>query len=114
MTQVHAAHCAGEAHWHTLLRARAIETQSFVLAAAQAGAHNEKRQSYGHSVAYGPWGEKLGELDGEAPGWLQVRTCCCALCYAVPSAVYKSTSTGAWHVHDVCDNSDARGGDDQT
>lgn len=40
----------GEAHWHTLLRARAIENQCYVIAAAQSGTHSEKRTSYGHSL----------------------------------------------------------------
>mmetsp|Transcript_30973 Transcript_30973/g.61074 ORF Transcript_30973/g.61074 Transcript_30973/m.61074 type:complete len:358 (-) Transcript_30973:47-1120(-) len=51
----------GMAHWHCLLRARAIETQSFVIAAAQAGVHNAKRESYGHSVVFDPWGDSLCE-----------------------------------------------------
>lgn len=51
----------GAAHWHTLLRARAIETQCFVLAAAQHGAHNARRRSYGHSLMIDPWGEVLAE-----------------------------------------------------
>ncbi|PNS19792.1 hypothetical protein CAC42_7759 [Sphaceloma murrayae] len=55
----------GKAHWHTLLRARAIETQCYVLAAAQVGAHNEKRTSFGHSIIINPWGEIVAEL----PGW---------------------------------------------
>ena len=54
----------GMAHWETLLRARAIETQSYVIAAAQVGAHNEKRVSYGHSMIVDPWGKILAELDG--------------------------------------------------
>ena len=55
----------GEAgHWMTLLRARAIEAQCYVLAAAQAGEHESGRKSYGHSVAIAPWGEILAEADG--------------------------------------------------
>ena len=54
----------GKAHWEILLRARAIETQSFVIAAAQIGAHNEKRTSYGHSIIIDPWGKILTELGG--------------------------------------------------
>jgi predicted amidohydrolase len=52
----------GAAHWHTLLRARAVENQCFVLAAAQSGQHNPKRASYGHTLIYDPWGDLLGEL----------------------------------------------------
>jgi predicted amidohydrolase len=51
----------GEAHWHTLLRARAIENGCFVFAAAQAGTHQSKRQSYGHSLIIDPWGAILAE-----------------------------------------------------
>lgn len=54
----------GKAHWHALLRARAIESQCFVLAAAQVGKHNDKRESYGHSVVYDPWGELLADAGG--------------------------------------------------
>ncbi|KAK1752298.1 carbon-nitrogen hydrolase [Echria macrotheca] len=52
----------GKAHWETLLRARAIETQSYVIAAAQVGKHNEKRVSYGHSMIVDPWGVVLADL----------------------------------------------------
>jgi len=55
----------GNAHWEALLRARAIETQSYVIAAAQAGPHNEKRRSYGHSVIVNPWGEVVAKLGDE-------------------------------------------------
>ncbi len=58
----------GKAHWHTLLRARAIETQCFVFAAAQAGTHENGRATYGHSLIISPWGEILAEGDGETPG----------------------------------------------
>lgn len=58
----------GKAHWSPLLRARAIETQCYVVAAAQVGQHNDKRQSYGHSLVVSPWGEVLVELDGEWNG----------------------------------------------
>lgn len=54
----------GEAHWQTLLRARAIECEAYVIAAAQVGAHNEKRTSYGHSIVVDPWGVVVGELKG--------------------------------------------------
>lgn len=55
----------GKAHWEPLLRARAIETQSYVIAAAQAGPHDEKRRSYGHSVIINPWGEVIANLGDE-------------------------------------------------
>ncbi|XP_056298807.1 deaminated glutathione amidase [Pseudoliparis swirei] len=58
----------GAAHWEVLLRARAIETQCFVLAAAQVGRHGEKRRSYGHALAVDPWGEVLADCGGEEPG----------------------------------------------
>jgi predicted amidohydrolase len=57
----------GQAHWHVLLRARAIETGSFVLAAAQGGKHESGRQTYGHSLIVSPWGEVLAEA-GTEPG----------------------------------------------
>ncbi|PTB80759.1 carbon-nitrogen hydrolase [Trichoderma longibrachiatum ATCC 18648] len=56
----------GEAHWEALLRARAIETQSYVVAAAQVGRHNEKRASYGRSMVVDPWGKVLLCLGGVA------------------------------------------------
>lgn len=58
----------GEAHWHVLLRARAIETGCYVIAAAQAGTHENGRQTYGHSMIIDPWGQILAELDGDTPG----------------------------------------------
>ncbi|WP_316165201.1 MULTISPECIES: carbon-nitrogen hydrolase family protein [unclassified Bradyrhizobium] len=57
----------GEAHWHTLLRARAIETGCFVFAAAQCGLHENKRETFGHSLIIDPWGEVLAE-GGVEPG----------------------------------------------
>jgi deaminated glutathione amidase len=55
----------GEAHWHTLLRARAIETQCFVFAAAQGGRHEHGRETYGHSLIISPWGTILAEAGAE-------------------------------------------------
>ncbi|MDR6626368.1 carbon-nitrogen hydrolase family protein [Caulobacter segnis] len=60
----------GEAHWDVLLRARAIETGSFVIAAAQGGFHEDGRGTWGRSIAIGPWGEVLGKLDHDEPGVL--------------------------------------------
>ncbi len=57
----------GEAHWHTLLRARAIETGCFVFAAAQAGLHENKRETFGHSLIVDPWGAVIAE-GGVEPG----------------------------------------------
>lgn len=58
----------GKAHWHTLLRARAIENFSYVVAAAQVGRHNDKRESYGHACIIDPWGNVLADLGGESTG----------------------------------------------
>lgn len=55
----------GEAHWHVLQRARAIENGAFVISAAQAGHHADGRETYGHSIMVGPWGEILAEAGGE-------------------------------------------------
>ena len=52
----------GEAHWETLLRARAIENQFYVIAAAQGGVHNERRETFGHSMIVDPWGRVLDVL----------------------------------------------------
>ena len=57
----------GEAHWHVLMRARAIENGSFVLAAAQGGEHENGRGTFGHSLAVDPWGRILAE-GGTEPG----------------------------------------------
>jgi predicted amidohydrolase len=62
----------GEAHWEILLRARAIEAGSFVLAPAQGGFHEDGRGTWGRSLAVGPWGEVLGVLDHDEPGVLVV------------------------------------------
>ncbi|KAI3319081.1 carbon-nitrogen hydrolase [Xylariaceae sp. AK1471] len=64
----------GRAHWDVLLRARAIETQSYVIAAAQVGAHNitatkKPRVSYGHSLVIDPWGKVVLEMKGVRPDW---------------------------------------------
>jgi predicted amidohydrolase len=57
----------GKAHWQVLLRARAIEAEVFVVAAAQAGRHEDGRETYGHSLVVDPWGELLLEM-GSEPG----------------------------------------------
>jgi predicted amidohydrolase len=58
----------GEAHWHVLLRARAIENGAFVVAAAQGGRHEDGRETYGHSLIVDPWGRVLAEADHDEPG----------------------------------------------
>ncbi len=59
----------GKAHWETLIRARAIENQSFVIASAQWGGHNERVSTFGHSLIVDPWGEVLLNLkEGEKWG----------------------------------------------
>lgn len=74
----------GEAHWATLLSARAIENAAFVVAAAQSGEHDDGRKTHGHSVAIGPWGDVLldmgtdaglgfAEIDVEAVGDIRAR-----------------------------------------
>ncbi len=57
----------GEAHWHVLMRARAIENGCFVLAAAQGGKHENGRETFGHSLVVDPWGRILAE-GGSEPG----------------------------------------------
>ncbi|WP_182085174.1 carbon-nitrogen hydrolase family protein [Aureimonas sp. ME7] len=58
----------GEAHWHVLLRARAIENNAFMVAAAQGGRHEDGRETYGHSIIVDPWGRVLAEVKGDEPG----------------------------------------------
>ncbi len=60
-------HTTGQAHWMTLLRARAIENGCFVVAAAQGGQHSHRRRTWGHSAIIDPWGEVLAEM-GEGEG----------------------------------------------
>ena len=58
----------GQAHWHVLLRARAIENGAFVVAAAQGGLHEDGRETFGHSLIVDPWGKVLAEADHDEPG----------------------------------------------
>ncbi|HEY2112025.1 MAG TPA: carbon-nitrogen hydrolase family protein, partial [Dongiaceae bacterium] len=62
----------GQAHWHVLMRARAIETGCFVFAPAQTGEHAEGRKTYGHSLIVAPWGEVLAD-GGEEVGFITAR-----------------------------------------
>ena len=58
----------GEAHWHVLMRARAIEAGAWVVAAAQVGRHEDGRTTYGHSLVVDPWGKVVLDMGGGAPG----------------------------------------------
>jgi predicted amidohydrolase len=63
----------GRAHWHVLLRARAIEAGLFVVAAAQVGEHEDGRQTFGHSLAIDPWGDVLLDMgDGRGVGFADI------------------------------------------
>jgi predicted amidohydrolase len=63
----------GRAHWHVLMRARAIEAGAFVVAAAQSGRHEDGRETYGHSLVVGPWGEVLLDMgEGEGLGFARI------------------------------------------
>jgi deaminated glutathione amidase len=63
----------GKAHWHALLRARAIEAEAFVIAAAQSGGHEDGRQTFGHSLVIDPWGETLLDMgEGEGLGFAEL------------------------------------------
>jgi deaminated glutathione amidase len=63
----------GKAHWHVLLRARAIESAAFVIAAAQSGGHEDGRATYGHSLVIDPWGDVLLDMgEGEGLGFAEI------------------------------------------
>ncbi|WP_273023465.1 carbon-nitrogen hydrolase family protein [Rheinheimera sp.] len=78
----------GAAHWHTLLKARAIENQCFVLAPDQTGIHANGRETYGHSLIIDPWGAVLADA-GTEPGWISAEidlTDCARLRQKMPVA----------------------------
>ena len=58
----------GQAHWHLLLRARAVEESAWIIAAAQVSKHEDGRTTYGHSLVVDPWGDVVLDMGGEAPG----------------------------------------------
>jgi len=60
----------GQAHWHVLMRSRAIENGAFMIAAAQGGDHADGRETFGHSLIVNPWGEIIAEVNGEKPGFI--------------------------------------------
>lgn len=59
----------GEAHWHVLLRSRAIENGAYMIAAAQGGAMEDGRETFGHSIIIAPWGRVIAEVEGDEPGF---------------------------------------------
>lgn len=63
---------AGDAHWEVLLRARAIETGAWVIAAAQVGKHEDGRETYGHSLIVNPWGKVITDLGGSKTNQINV------------------------------------------
>ena len=63
----------GKAHWEVLLRARAIETGSFIIAPAQCGTHEGGRETYGHSMIIGPWGKVKAERTDDTPGFVMAK-----------------------------------------
>ena len=65
-------HRTGSAHWHCLLRARAIENQCYMVGVNQVGWHTMTRQTFGNTVAYSPWGDSLGCLDDQQAGYISV------------------------------------------
>ncbi|MEM9332666.1 MAG: carbon-nitrogen hydrolase family protein [Pseudomonadota bacterium] len=62
----------GKAHWHILMKSRAIENGAFLIAAAQGGDHDDGRETFGHSLVVNPWGEIIAEIASEEPGYLTV------------------------------------------
>lgn len=58
----------GEAHWHLLVRARAVEASAYIIAAAQVGGHDDGRRTYGHSLVVDPWGDVVLDMGGEDTG----------------------------------------------
>lgn len=58
----------GQAHWHLMQRARAVEASAYILSAAQVGSHEDGRETYGHSLAVDPWGEVLLDMKGADDG----------------------------------------------
>jgi len=63
----------GQAHWHVMMRARAIEGCAYVVAAAQSGRHEDGRETFGHSLVVGPWGDVLLDMgEGEGVGFAEI------------------------------------------
>ncbi|MEP3630245.1 MAG: carbon-nitrogen hydrolase family protein [Hyphomicrobiales bacterium] len=60
----------GQAHWHVLMRSRAIENASFMISAAQGGTHEDGRKTFGHSIIVDPWGTVLADSENDEPGFI--------------------------------------------
>ena len=84
----------GEAHWHVLQRARAIENGAFVISAAQAGRHADGRETFGHSIIVSPWGEVLAEARRRRAGGDRRRDRSGALASMRASASRRSRTSG--------------------
>ena len=63
----------GQAHWHVLMRARAIENASFMISAAQGGIHDDGRKTFGHSIIVDPWGNVLADSENDEPGFISAK-----------------------------------------
>jgi len=63
----------GQAHWHVLMRARAIENASFMISAAQGGIHEDGRKTFGHSIIVDPWGNVLADSANDEPGFVSAK-----------------------------------------
>lgn len=63
----------GQAHWHVLMRARAIENASFMISAAQGGSHEDGRTTFGHSIIVDPWGNVLADSENDEPGFISAK-----------------------------------------
>ena len=88
----------GKAHWEVLLRARAIESQCYVVAAAQAGRHNKKRESYGHSIIIDPWGKVLADAGGASPSLITAEIGEACLSLGSSRVTFFSTQTGPTYI----------------
>ena len=63
----------GQAHWHVLMRSRAIENASFMISAAQGGVHEDGRKTFGHSIIVDPWGNVLADSENDEPGFISAK-----------------------------------------
>ncbi|KAJ6767929.1 DEAMINATED GLUTATHIONE AMIDASE [Salix koriyanagi] len=92
----------GQAHWEILLRARAIETQCYVIAAAQAGKHNENRESYGDTLIIDPWGTVVGRLPDRISTGITVADIDFSLIDSVRAKIPIAKQRKPYRVLDIC------------